>query len=387
MKLKLLGHSANDVFWFILPLVLPSLLIRYDLSYAEAGGILTIYLIVTAIGSFVMGKLSDRLSRKQILSWGFLLASLGLIASSFAPNLSVFLILISITAVGMSSFHPVMYAVIHEAYPDNRSRVMGIYECFGTAAILTMFLVNGFLLKWIGVRGVLILTAVPALIMGLIYSFTDAIPENKTDGSASEEKQSASRDGVLRFMLFLLSVILRVFSVTALLNFMPVIFVNFFNLDAGSAAYSTAFYFAGGIVGSLIFGRLSAKFNSFAIVMAGTIFIAGVMLALSANLPIWIYLIIIVLFGGFASGCVINQNLLMTRLGGSLGKGEVFGILMGVMTVTSAFSPAVFGIVIDNIGYQRTLRLFVLPLVISTAILIYLLATDKTRAGMVEASV
>jgi len=335
----------------------------------------------------VMGKLSDRLSRRQILSCGFLLASLGLIASSFAPNLSVFLILISITAVGMSSFHPVMYAVIHEAYPDNRSRVMGFYECFGTAAILIMLLVNGYLLKWIGVRGVLILTAVPALIMGLIYGCTDAIPENKADDSVSEQKRSASRGGVLRFMLFLFSVILRVFSVTALLNFMPVIFVNFFNLDAGSAAYSTAFYFAGGIAGSLIFGRLSAKFNSFAIIMAGTVFIAGVMLALSVNLPIWIYLIIIVLFGGFASGCVINQNLLMTRLGGSLGKGEVFGILMGVMTVTSAFSPAVFGLVIDNIGYQSSLRLFILPLVISTSILSYLLLTDKKREGMVEAAV
>lgn len=62
MHQKLLGHSANDLFWFILPLVLPFLLVRYNLSYTQAGGILTLYLGVTALGSFVMGKLSDRVS-------------------------------------------------------------------------------------------------------------------------------------------------------------------------------------------------------------------------------------------------------------------------------------------------------------------------------------
>ena len=384
MKLKLLGHSANDLFWFILPLVLPALLVRYNLSYTEAGGILTVYLLVTALGSFVMGKLSDRFSRKQILSWGFLLSSLGLIAAGFAPNLSIFLILISITAVGMSSFHPVMYAVIHEAYPEKRSRVMGLYECFGTGAILLMFLINGFLLKWIGVRGVLILTALPALAMGFIYKFSGAIPPNKQVSEASATAAVRSRDGVLRFIFFLISVILRVFSVTAVLNFMPVIFVDFFGLDAGSAAYSTAFFFAGGIAGSLIFGRLSEKFNSFAIIMSGTIVIAGIMYVLSIDMAIWGYLLVIVLFGGFASGCIINQNLLMTRLGGSLGRGEVFGILMGVMTVTSALSPAVFGMSIDRIGYQGTLKLFVLPLLLSSIILIRLLKTDKAGNGIVE---
>ena len=91
MKYKLLGHGANDLFWFILPLVLPLLLIRYNLSYAQAGGILTVYLFVTAVCSFIMGKLSDRLSPRKILGYGFILASLGLIASGFAPSLPVFL--------------------------------------------------------------------------------------------------------------------------------------------------------------------------------------------------------------------------------------------------------------------------------------------------------
>lgn len=384
MRSKLLGHSANDLFWFILPLVLPSLLTRYDLSYTQAGGILTTYLAVTAVGSFVMGKLSDRFSRRNILSFGFILASLGLMASGFASSLPVFLLLISITAVGVSTFHPVMYAVIDENYTTNKGRVMGLYEGFGTGAILLMFLINGFMIRWIGVRGVLILTATPGLIMGLIYHFTPAIPPTIHKKSSRENSRAkAGRNQILRFNLFLISVILRVMSVTAILNFLPTIFVNFFGFGENTAAYGTAFFFGGGIIGSLVAGKISDRFNSFGILIVGSVLIVPSILILSLNLPIWIYPVAVTLFGGFGSGCIINQNLMMTRLGGHLGRGEVFGILMGVMTITASLSPILFGMIIDYAGFNQALFIFTLPLLLSIVILIFLLKFDTTKIGRI----
>jgi MFS transporter, FSR family, fosmidomycin resistance protein len=377
MKSKLLGHSANDLYWFILPLVLPSLLTRYNLSYAQAGGILTIYLAVTAIGSFIIGKLSDRFSRKKILSFGFFLASLGLMSSGFATSLSVFILLISITAVGVSTFHPVMYAVIDENYPENKGRVMGLYEGFGTGAILLMYLINGYLIRWIGIKGVLILTAVPGLIMGLIYQITPAIPPrlNNTD-IASTQLNKASKKEILTFNLFLISVILRVLSVAALLNFLPTIFVKFLGFGENIAAYGTAFYFGGGIIGAILVGKISDRFNSFIILITATAMIIPFIIIMSLNLPLWVYLIVITLFGSFSSGCLINQNLMMTRLGRHLGRGEVFGILMGVMTITASLSPTLFGMGIDYAGFNKALILLIIPLVFSLILLTVLLKID-----------
>ena len=385
LKPKLLGHSANDLFWFILPLVLPSLLARYSLSYAGAGGILTVYLLFTAAGSFVIGKLSDRMSRKHILSYGFMLAAAGLIASGFAPNLPVFLILISITAVGVSTFHPVMYAVIDEGCTENKSRVMGLYECFGTSAILLMFLVNGFLLTKIGVRGVLVVTAVPAIIMGFLYLFSSSIftsPESARHSGDMNDNSPAgkSRTDSRRFVLFLISVILRVTAVTALLNFLPTIFVHFFGFEESRAAWATAFFFAGGISGSLIAGKLSEYFNSFAIILVGTVFIGFTLIILSGSLPVWVYILVVTLFGAFGSGCLINQNLLISKLSGTLGRGEAFGIMMGSMTVTTAVSPLLFGLVIDFLGYRQALYIFTLPLAASVIILAGLLKTDVSKS-------
>jgi MFS transporter, FSR family, fosmidomycin resistance protein len=385
MKFKLLGHGANDLYWFILPLVLPALLTRYNLSYAQAGGILTTYLAVTAIGSFIIGKLSDRFSRKRILSLGFFLASFGLISSGFASSLSVFILLISITAVGVSTFHPVMYAVIDENYPENKGRVMGMYEGVGTGAILLMYLINGYLIRWIGIRGVLILTAVPGLIMGLIYQLTPAIPPRiKNTEIRAEKAGKTGKKEILTFNLFLISVILRVVSVTAILNFLPTIFVKFFGFGENIAAYGTAFYFAGGIIGAILVGRISDRINSLIIIITGTALIIPFLLIMSFNLPLWIYLIAITLFGSFSSSCLINQNLMLTRLGSHLGRGEVFGILMGVMTITASLSPILFGMGIDYAGFNKALILLTIPLMLSLILLTVLLKMDirnKVNAG------
>lgn len=372
MKSKYLGHSANDLFWFILPLVLPSLLIRYELSFTQAGGILTTYLMVTALCSFAVGKLADRFSRKKLLSYGFILAAAGLASSGFAPNLGIFLALISLTAVGVSTFHPVMYAVIDDQYQEGKGKIMGLYESFGTGAILLMFLINGFLLGIIGVKGILILTAAPALIMGFVYLYSDVIPEVSKEEKSQNENEPASKKDIVRFVLFLLSVILRVFAVTAVLNFLPTIFVSFLNYSEASAAYASAIFFGGGLIGSLIAGRLADRLNSFSILLWGTLLIIPSLLFFSLDMPGILYPIIVGFFGAFGSGCIINQNLLMSRMGRHLGSGEIFGILMGVMTITSSLSPALFGLTIDLAGLKPAIIIFTSPLLLSTLILIYL---------------
>ncbi len=77
MRLNLLGHGENDLFLFILSMVLPYLLSTYSLSYMQAGGILN--------------------------------------ASGFAGSLGLFLLLVSITAVGVSTIHPVRYFGFEES--------------------------------------------------------------------------------------------------------------------------------------------------------------------------------------------------------------------------------------------------------------------------------
>src|SRR5271169_5257457 len=79
------GHGANDLFWFILPPVLPLILQEFGLRYAAAGGMIAAYLSMIAVASMLTGRLSDRVHRGRLIGFGFLLASFAVFAGSVMP--------------------------------------------------------------------------------------------------------------------------------------------------------------------------------------------------------------------------------------------------------------------------------------------------------------
>jgi MFS family permease len=375
--LRNLSHSANDLFWFILPLVLPLLLIRYNLSYARAGSILTVYLAVTAISSYVMGKVSDGIPRRFIMGFGFYLAAAGLIAAGFAESFTFFLFFLVITAVGVSTFHPVMYANIDETFGNDKAKALGAYEASGTAAILIMFLVNGALLGTIGTRGVMITTALPALVMGTLLLKTrmmDAAPAiaespGQDKLKADEPNNHAS---VVLFGLFLFTIILRFASVMAILNFLPTIFTGHFGLQANRAAWATGLFFVGGIFGSFAASRFSRPDRSYRILVLGSFIIAPLIALLALDVPLPFHFAATLLFGSFASGLIVNQNLILTTLGSRFGRGEAFGIMMAVVTLSQSISPALFGLSVDKWGFSPALLIFSIPVILSAILLMTL---------------
>jgi MFS family permease len=371
--LRYISHGTNDLFWFILPLVLPLLLIRYNLSYARAGGILSYYLAVTAVGSYFMGLISDRIPRRLIMGFGFYVAAFGLIAAGFAGSFPLFLIFLGITGIGVSTFHPAMYAHIDETFKDNKGRILGAYEASGTAAILLMFFLNGALLGHIGTRGVMTVTAVPALIMGTLLIKSRAmdagIIQSVRPAAHEKEGDPDRHPPVILFVLFLLSIVLRIASVMAVLNFLPTIFTDHFGLPADHAAWASGLFFAGGIIGSFAASRFSRTDRSYRILILGSVLLTPLVAAMALDVPMTVHYITVVILGSIGSGLVINQNLILTKLGSRFGKGEAFGILMAVMTLSQSISPALFGLSVDKWGFPISLLIFSLPVLGSAGLL------------------
>jgi len=374
--IRYFSHGANDLFWFILPMVLPLLLVRYDLSYTGAGGILSFYLAVTAVGSYVMGRISDRIPRRLIMGIGFYIAGTGLIAAGSAGSFTFFIISLAITGLGVSTFHPVMYAHIDETFKEGKGKVLGAYEASGTTAILLMFLVNGALLGTIGTRGVMTITAIPALVMGtlLIRAKTmDAGMIIHSDSAVQKDSVKPEKHPpAVLFSLFLLSIVLRVASVMAVLNFLPTIFSNHFDLQPDRAAWATGLFFAGGIAGSFAASRFSRPGRSYRILVFGSFLLAPLITVLALNLPMIFHYITVIILGSVGSGLIINQNLILTILGSRFGRGEAFGILMAVMTLSQSISPALFGLSVDNWGFSTSLLIFAFPVLASAGLLLIL---------------
>ncbi|MFP4564709.1 MAG: MFS transporter, partial [Spirochaetia bacterium] len=109
-----IGHGVNDLFWFILPLVLPPMVVTLGLNYTQAGGILTGYLAIIAIFSFIFGKIADGYSKWSMLGPGFIAAGAGLLVSGFVSSLPLFFVALALAALGVSTFHPSLYALIND---------------------------------------------------------------------------------------------------------------------------------------------------------------------------------------------------------------------------------------------------------------------------------
>jgi MFS family permease len=78
-------------------------------------------------------------------------------------------------------------------------------------------------------------------------------------------------------------------------------------------------------------------------------------------------------------GCAPAQNLVLMRYGGGLGRGQVFGIMMGVLSLMASVSPAIYGRLSDHLGLERAMRVLVAPSVLGWALLVILAVALRRR--------
>jgi len=376
------AHAANDICWFVVPLVLPVLLDRFSIGYSGAGTILTTYLFVIAVFSFFIGRLSDKVPRIAIIVVGFFITFVGFLLTGLAPNRPLFMLFLVLTAFGVSSFHPVAYAFLDEAVKEKRGRSYGTFELIGAIAIMAMFLLNGTLLSVIGYQGVLIVTGIPSLIICILFllnrsSFTVAQASAEPPELSPTHKGQTMAPALL--ILFIVSIIIRVISVTPVLNFIPVYLNREFGLKPQTAAYGSAFYFLGNLFGAGFSGRLSERFGPLRPLILFTAMIGPVIFLLGLSLPLWVTLLLLIALGITGGGCIPVQNLALGVLGSSIAKGGLFGFFMSITTIANAISPGIFGVASDAWGLNSTVKVFAFPAFISFAILLSLFLFTEIR--------
>lgn len=91
------------------------------------------------------GYLTDRLGRRRVLVWSILIYAFSVAASGFATTVWEFLILRSLTFVGVCVEFVAAVAWLAELFPDGRQRerVLGYTQLFGSTGGVLVALING----------------------------------------------------------------------------------------------------------------------------------------------------------------------------------------------------------------------------------------------------
>lgn len=186
--------SNNVIFFIALIAATGGLLFGYDtgvisgallfikqgwaLTSFEQGCIVSSVLFGAVLGSFLSGKITDKMGRKTVIIIAAVIFFIGSVASALAPSpllLMTFRGLIGI-AIGVASYAVPLY--ISEISPDkNRGALVSLNQLAITVGILSSYFVDHYFAEFNhGWRFMMLVGCIPAIILGVGMSFLPDTP-------------------------------------------------------------------------------------------------------------------------------------------------------------------------------------------------------------------
>jgi FSR family fosmidomycin resistance protein-like MFS transporter len=186
-----LGHFANDCSVCALWLIVPAVGLAMELSPAEVGLLFTICNVGSALAYLPAGVLTDHVSdRGRLLLATFWWVAVGYALAALAPGFWSLALLLAVAGMGDAAWHPIATGVLVRESEGRRAQVLGLHALGGSLAEVLSPLAVGFLLAYVDWREALVISALPAALMGVCFVWVArAVPR--------VEKTSVSKQDLL----------------------------------------------------------------------------------------------------------------------------------------------------------------------------------------------
>ncbi|MEM3532463.1 MAG: MFS transporter [Candidatus Methanomethyliaceae archaeon] len=353
---NLMIHFMNDGTVFLLPSVLPLIILEYGLSFGAAGLLSSIIPFCLGVLQTPIGSLSDHYPNTLLLRIGILVVSIGAFLAALSPSLlipSLFLI-----GVGGSIYHPVGYAYTAKIVRNSGTgTALGIQSSSGDMGILAALLTAGPLIAIGGWRLVFLfwggLGILSFLVASLIFIFKGDALEQKSPQriSASDLKVSTlslllKREAILIMVLFaILGAAQRLIN-----TYLPTV-LFFQGIEIGLADSITAVLVGAGIIGGILGGKMVdrygakhmtlAFFLSSSILLACSYFVRSILPAAA-----FIFLMGIALWGVYPA-----LYLLMREATSASIVGTSYGLLLSLSMLSGIASISIGGLIMEQSPY------------------------------------
>lgn len=172
-----LGWTLDAFDFFLMSFTLGAIAEDFQVAVTEVAFAITLTLACRPVGAFIFGRLADKFGRRPVLMADILLFAILEIASAFAPNVTVFLILRALFGIAMGGEWGIGASLTFESIPERaRGAVSGILQEGYACGFLLASVVNWALFEVIGWRGMFIVGVVPALLVVYIRMFVEESP-------------------------------------------------------------------------------------------------------------------------------------------------------------------------------------------------------------------
>lgn len=373
-----MGHFFNDFYCNFLPILLPILIPKLGLSLTLSGALVMVMSLSANVLQPVFGYFMDKYNFNKIMPLIIPFGAVFICLTNWASNFIVLAVLIGLSGLAVSTFHPMGAGLVSKVAPDGKiSTCISIFVAggsfgFALAPILLVYFMQMYSLDYLPIL------IIPAIILGVLM-YSSGLSKARFVNEQVAKNMHFNLARILQnkpLMLLNISMGLRAWLFTALVTFLPLWAIEK-GCDNTLSGWILTIYLCGSVIGGLIGGALNDKIGYKKVILWALIFtlIPTMYFLFAQQIDILMYIALFV-GGGLVMaanpGAIVwGQDLLPDN------PGMASGMMLGLSFGLGGFGTMLTGSLAESYGLTMALALTAILLVISI-VLVYL-TPEKRR--------
>lgn len=373
-----MGHFFNDFYCNFLPILLPILIPKLGLSLTLSGALVMVMSLSANVLQPVFGYFMDKYNFNKIMPLIIPFGAVFICLTNWASNFIVLAVLIGLSGLAVSTFHPMGAGLVSKVAPDGKiSTCISIFVAggsfgFALAPILLVYFMQMYSLDYLPIL------IIPAIILGVLM-YSSGLSKERFVNEQVAKNMHFNLAQILQnkpLMLLNISMGLRAWLFTALVTFLPLWAIEK-GCDNTLSGWILTIYLCGSVIGGLIGGALNDKIGYKKVILWALIFtlIPTMYFLFAQQIDILMYIALFV-GGGLVMaanpGAIVwGQDLLPDN------PGMASGMMLGLSFGLGGFGTMLTGSLAESYGLTMALALTAILLVISI-VLVYL-TPEKRR--------
>jgi len=350
------SHTLNHTYNSLLPILYPSMISEFQLSYSLVGMLVMGYRLSGGALQLLMGFLGRFVRRKMLLGFGMIWQS---VANSFiAASQSFEHVLVNrvLAGVGSSPQHPTGTSYIAENFPQRQiGKALGaniVAAQFGS--FITPF-IGSLLLSRLGWRTTILAFSIPGLAVGLAFMFI-AEPRRSREWSGLSSLTMLSK-GVRQVLKD--RIVLTVMAVEMVMafregarDFIPSYLVRDLGMAPLEVGVLFAVFLGSGLPAPYFWGYLSDRIERRKVVMFAMAVASLLWYSLQHSKDSYQLLLILVPLGFACQGVGGVIQAFVAERTTPENRDLIYGVYFTLAFTLGSLSPVVLGYLADTFGFQ-----------------------------------
>ncbi len=274
--LFVVAHFAHHLLTALPVPMLPLIRNTYNLDYAQAGIVVSVFNLSYGFGQLPAGWLADRMGPRILMFIGvFGVAITGLLVG-FSQNLIMLLIFLALMGIAGGGYHPAAAPLISASVkPKDQGRALGIHLIGGSGSFFLAPLVAAAIASSWGWRGSFITMAIPSAILGIVLYFLIGrwlSGQAHQRPSKSDQAEATTTAISWRHLITFMTLAVFVQGITfSVISFTPLFLVDTLSIGEEAAAAFLSIIYSAGIWVSPLGGWLSDHIGRVRVVLISSL--------------------------------------------------------------------------------------------------------------------